>query len=361
MTKSESEKSKKLTLPRDKAGASAPPEEPEFAFFMPADQEAGDGQESVPSPVTTVGNIIFFCGVFSTIITLIWKFIPDTILPFAKTSLIGFSVITLARLFLSLLLPVAFFVFRYRIDDTKILGRNPGIGAVILSFLIGCPSALIFVSIHNLLVRFFIAAAIPLTLPAFFYASEDISTESRLLALAAAFIIPVLLQELFFRGLLFSVWPQSSAVFPKILLSGLLFTVFLQNPVDFIPLFLLGILLAYVRHATDHFLCPVITQISMLVTYWLFSSLLPYKDYITASVTGDLDSTSLYTAIAALVMSLLAFLPVLSQLRRMSHDAAKIARPQDETAAESLHGQFGWSFGLGLILFATSWVLLLGI
>lgn len=361
MTKSKSEKSKRLTLPKENAVGSAPLEEPEFAFFLPADQEQGNKQESVPSPVATIGNIVLFCAAFSTIITLIWKFMPDTILPFAKTSLIGFSVITLARLFLSLLLPIAFFVFRYHIEDTRILGRNPGIGAVILSFLIGCPSALILVSMHNLLVRFFIAKAIPLTLPDFFYASEDISTESRLLALAAAFIIPVLLQELFFRGLLFSVWPRSSAAFPKILLSGLFFAVYLQNPVDFIPLFLLGILLAYVRHATDHFLCPVITQISMLVTYWVFSSLLPYLDYITVSITGDLDSTSLYTAIAALVMSLLAFLPVLSQLRRMSRDAAKIARPQDETAAESLHGQFGWSFGLGLILFATSWVLLLGI
>ena len=361
MSKLESGKSKKSTSSNETPDSSAPNDEHEFAFFLPARQEQGDEQEFLPPSFATIGNVVLFCAVFSTILTLIWKFMPDTFLPFAKTSLIGFSVITLARLFLSLLLPIVFFAARYHIEDILIIGRNPGIGAVILSFLIGCPASLILVSLHNLLVRLFLAKGIPLILPAFFYGSEDISSESRLLAFAAAFIIPVLLQELFFRGLFFAVWPRSASVSPRILLSGVLFAVFLQNPVDFIPLLLLGILLAYVRHATDHFLCPVITQISMLLTYSVFSSLLPYLDYITAGVAGDLDSTALYTAIAALVMSLLAFLPVLSQLRRMSREAAKITNSQDDTGNRSIHGQFGWSFGLGIILFATSWVLLLGI
>lgn len=361
MTKLESGKHQKITPSKEAPDDSAPNEEQEFAFFLPAGQEQGDGQESLPPTAATIGNVVLLCAIFSTILTLIWKFMPDTILPFAKTSLLGFSVITLVRLFLSLLLPIIFFAARYHIEDTRILGHNPGIGAVILSFLIGCPASLIFVSMHNLLMRFFLAKGIPLVLPSFFYGSEDISYESRLLAFAAAFIIPVLLQELFFRGLFFAVWPQSASVSPKILLSGVLFAVFLQNPVDFIPLLLLGILLAYIRHATDHFLCPVITQISMLLTYCLFSSLLPYMDYITVGISADLDSTSLYTAIAALVMSLLAFLPVLSQLRRMSREAAKITYPTDGTGNESTHGHYGWSFGLGIILFATSWVLLLGI
>ena len=318
-------------------------------------------EKSYLSSTATIGDTVLFCAAFSTVISLIWKFLPDTILPFAKTSLIGFSVITLVRLFFSLLLPVMYFSFRFQIKDIRIMGRNPGIGAVILSFLIGCPTVLILVAMHNLLIRFFVSKGISLLLPAFFFASDDVSIESRLLVLAAAFVIPVLLQELFFRGLLFAVWPRSTAVLPKVLVSGLLFALFMQNPVDFIPLFVLGIILAYVRQVTDNFVCPVITLISMLVTYYMFSSLLPYLDYITVSVTTDPDSVSLYSAIAALVMSLLAFLPVLSQLRRMSHDTIRIAQIDKETGKESMRGQFGWTFGLGLILFATSWVLLLGI
>lgn len=319
-------------------------------------------QDSLQMPAATIGTVVLFCAAFSTVVTLIWMFLPDSILPFAKTSLIGFSVITLARLFLSLLLPILFFSVRYRIPDTLIVGRYPGIGAALLSFLIGCPASLILVAIHNLLIRLFVSKGIALVLPSFFFSSEDPSIESRLLALAAAFLIPVLLQELFFRGLLFSVWPRGHAVFPKILLSGFLFAVFIQNPVDFIPLFLLGALLAYVRQTTDNFLCPVITQIAMLVTYHLFSSLLPYTDYITVNITSDPDPVSLYTAAAALVTSLLAFLPVLAQLRRISYDTAQIAQYQEkEESMSDMRGQFGWSFGLGLILFAANWVILLGI
>ena len=323
---------------------------------------ADDEQDSLQKPAATIGAVVLFCAAFSTAVTLIWMFLPDSILPFAKTSLIGFSVISLVRLFLSLLLPILFFSIRYRIQDTLIMGRYPGIGAALLSFLIGCPASLILVAIHNLLIRFFVSKGITLTLPSFFFASEDVSIESRLLALAAAFLIPVLLQELFFRGLLFSVWPRGHAVFLKILLSGFLFAVFMQSPVDFVPFFLLGALLAYVRQATDNFLCPVITQIAMLVTYRLFSSLLPFTDYITVNISRDPDPVSIYTAAAALVMSLLAFLPVLTQLRRISYDAAQIAQYQEkEEVTSDLRGQFGWSFGLGLILFAANWVILLGI
>ena len=311
----------------------------------------------------TVGNVVLFCAVFSTAVTLLWKYLPDSALPFAKTSLIGFALVMLLRIFLSLLLPVLFFAFRYKLEDVRILGRNPGLGAILLSVLIGCPLSLILVSIHNLIVRLFIARGIALTFPAFFYVSSDTSLESRLLALFAAFLIPVLLQELFFRGLLFSVWPGSAARPLRILLSGFLFALFMQNPIDFIPLLLLGIVLAYVRQSTDNFLCPVLTQISMLLTYYLFSKLLPYTDYFSATVTNDTSLVSVYVAAAALVMSLLAFLPVLAQLRRISVEKERIDLIEDEkeTVSDSIRGQFSWSFFLGLILFAVNWVQLLGI
>jgi membrane protease YdiL (CAAX protease family) len=268
----------------------------------------------------------------------------------------------LLRMSFSLLLPVMFFAFRYKLEDARILGRNPGFGAVLLSVLIGCPMSLILVAMHNLIVRFFVAKGIALTLPAFFYVSADTSIESRLLALASAFLIPVLLQELFFRGLLFSVWPHSAARPLKILLSGFLFAVFMQNPVDFIPLLLMGIVLAYIRQSTDHFLCPVLTQISMLLTYCIFSSLLPYLDYISASISNDSSLVSVYVSAAALVMSLLAFLPVLAQLRRISIEKTQIdlLQEKNEDDSTSIHGQFGWTFLLGIILFAVNWVQLLG-
>lgn len=324
-----------------------------------------DGQKKIPPSLpraAMVGNAVLFCAFCSTVVMLVWRFLPDNALPFSKTSIIGFSLITLTRLFLSLLLPIVFFARRYRIQDKHLLGRYPGAGALLLSFLIGCPSALILVSIHNLLLRLWVTQGVSLALPAFFYATSDTSRETEILILITAFLIPVLLQELFFRGLFFSVWPQNASAAPKILLSGLLFALFMQNPVDFIPLLLLGFLLAYVRQTTGHFLSPVITQAAMLLSYYLFLPLITYQDYSPAIVAaGLLDTASLYTSIAALVMSLLAFLPVLAQLRRMSRDTEQIAVYSKETSKESIRGSFGWSFWFGLILFAAAWVIQLGI
>ena len=309
----------------------------------------------------TVGLVLCMCSFFSILLTLLWHFLPDTFFPFSKTSIIGFSLITLSRMLLCLLLPVIFFKYKFRIPEVKILGQNPGLGAILLSFLIGCPASVMMVSIHNLLGRYFLAKGMPLAQPAFSFISEDTSTESRLLVFAVAFLIPVLLQELFFRGLFFSVFPRKMAGYQRILLTALIFALFMQSPIDFLPFFLLGVLLGYIRQATNNIFCPIITQSAMLLTYVLFSHLLPVLDLTAVSDAADLNISSQYAAIAAPVIGLLAFLPVLAQFRRISRDTAQFSLQTPEETTVGLREHFGWSFWLGLLFFAASWVLLLGI
>jgi len=148
----------------------------------------------------TIGLIVCVCAFFSTVLTLVWLLVPASAFPFSKTSVIGYTVINLSRLILCLLLPVIVFTKMFRIPETKILGTNPGMGAFLLSLLIGCPASLMFVSLHNLLLRLFLVKGLSLAQPAFSFVSDDASIESRMLVFAVVFLIPILLQELFFRG-----------------------------------------------------------------------------------------------------------------------------------------------------------------
>jgi len=335
--------------------------EPDISTLNEASIPDGKDADAMLSHTPAIGPALLVLAFLNAGFTLGWMYLPDGILPFSKTSLIGYSVITISRLFLALLLPSIFFTGWYRLPDRRILGTYPGIGAFLFSFLIGIPASLITVAVHNLMTRFFVAEGISFASPAFSFVTEDTSSESKLLMYAVVFLIPILAQELFFRGFLFSIWPRSQGTLVKITLSALLFAMFMQYPEEFIPFFLLGLLLGYIRHATDNLLCPILTQISMVLTCFLFSRFLPWLDRDQIRSTADLDKVSLYTAIAVLTINIFTFLPVLANFRRISHDTDSYTNDPDTDPSVPIRGTIGWSFVISLILFAAVWVVLLGI
>ena len=313
-----------------------------------------------PAPLT-VGLVFGMTSFGSMLISIPWILLPDTFFPFSKVSVIGFSIVSLVRLLLCLLVPLVFFTYTHRMQEERLLGQNPGGGAILLSFLIGSPTALIMVAAHNLIGRFFLVRDFEIAGPAFSFVSEDTSRSVRLLLFFVAFLLPVLLQELYFRGLLYSLLPRKTAGYQRILLTAFLFAVFMLSPVDFVPFFFLGILLGYLRQATNSIICPIVTQIAMLITYTIFSRMLPIQDMSSLDAAVDLDLSFQYPAIAALLISLLAFLPLLAQIRRTSKDAEPFASQPPDAVTVRLREHFGWSFWLGLLFFAAVWVLLLRI
>lgn len=327
------------------------------------DASLSDGKdtEAMLSHTPALGPALLVMAFLNAVFTLVWIYLPDGILPFSKTSLIGFSVITLARLFLTLLVPALFFAYWYRLPDKRILGTYPGMGAFLFSFLIGIPASVIAVSVHNLLTRFYVLNGISFAAPAFSFVTGDTSDESRILIYGVVFLIPILVQEVFFRGLLFSVWPRPQGTLVKIVLGALLFALFMQYPEEFFLFFVLGLLLGYIRHATDNLLCPILAQISMVLTYGVFSRFLPWLDRTQIRSAADLDKVSLYAAVAVLIINLFTFLPVLSNFRRISHDTDSYSNDPDAGQTVPMKGTVGWSFVISLILLAAVWVILLGI
>lgn len=342
-------------------GAKPDSKAPDIPALNEASLPEGNETEAMLSHTPSLGPALLAMAFLNAVITLGWIYLPDGILPFSKTSLIGYSVITVARLLLALLLPAVFFTSWYRLPDKRILGTYPGMGAFLFSILIGIPASVIAVAVHNLCTRFFVLHDIVFASPAFSFVTEDVSSESRFLMYGVAFLIPILVQEIFFRGFLFSVWPRPQGTLVKITLSALLFALFMQYPEEFFLFLALGLLLGYIRHATDNILCPILTQISMVVTYSLFSRFLPWLDRAAIRSAADLDKVSLYAAVAVLTINLFTFLPVLSNFRRISHDTDGYTNDPDAPLKVPVKGTVGWSFVISLILLAAVWVILLGI
>lgn len=315
---------------------------------------------SIPAK-PTIGFVFGACALLSTVLLLAWYVIPDSVLTFSKTSLIGFSIISVCRLLICLLFPFVFIVSRYKIPEKRLFGINPGIGAYIISLLAGFPAMLLFVSIHNLASRFLLINNIFPPPPAIFFVSSDRSTEAILLSLIVGALLPILLQELYFRGLLFGVLPGQLAGFRGNVWISLLFAIYMLSPVDFFGYFLLGLLLGYIRTSTDNLFCPMLTQVSMVGFIYAFRSLLPYLNTSEIRSHIDIDPTLLYISITSIIMGSLCLFPIMTQFRRIADflRMEKIDDPPKERTPIREH--IGWAFWLGLLFFAGIWVLTLGI
>ena len=309
----------------------------------------------------TVGYVFGSMAFSGTILLLLWYFVPQSVLVWSKTSLIGFTIINLCRLLISILLPYVFFTSRYAIPDSEITGSNPGFGAVLHSLLAGLPAMLLFVAVHNLTARFMILRSVPVPQPAVFFTTRDASLQSTVLLVLIGGILPILMEEFFFRGLLTAILPASLYNRKGYVWIAFLFAVYALNPVDFAAVLMLGLLLGYIRYAFDNLFCCILTRLSMLGSYLVFRSLLPYMDTSVVRTEADIDSTVLYTAVTALIMGILILVPILSQIRRISGDL-KLERIDEEPKEDGrLRDHIGWTYWLGMLFFAGLWALTLRI
>ncbi len=327
--------------------------------------------ENVPESRTlapSIGSQIFaLCALFNLVITWGWRFLPEEWLSFSKTSLIGYSLITLLRLVLTLLLPTLWLAWRRPAKISRFMGKNPGAGAFILSFFAGIPAILIGIALHNLLLLYRQKLDIPIPLPSFIFTLKDTTLETTWLFILVVVLLPLILEELFFRGALFYTLPSTARSRWRILVSALFFAIYLQNPIDFFPLLLLGLLLGYIRHITNFLFCTVVTRVAMAITFFTFASLFPYTSQLT-TLEQNSQRTTLYTSTVVLVMSLCALFPILFQLQKFGREDARFfAKTADkenhisDKEDTSEKGSLVFSlllYSFGLIMFLANWVLL---
>ncbi len=304
-------------------------------------------------------RLFFLCALASTFVSFIWICMPDSTFSFSKTSLLGFFVISIFRVVLCLILPIVYVAFYADTHEKEIVGTNPGIGVFLMCLLLGCPAGILFVSTHNLSAYFFLSQKITVASPAYNYVSQDSSKLALVLLVLMAYVIPIIAQELFFRGVFWEIFQAKTNTRAQNVLAALFFSAYMLSPVDFLAFFLLGLVLGVVRRATNNVFCPILTQFGMLLTYFLSKEMLPYLDLTSVSSLIDLDTTVLYASLSALLISLLSFFPVFSQIQRCGEKPTSLSLPHEKAPSLTKLAVFSWPLALGLLLFAAQWVLLL--
>jgi len=310
------------------------------------------------------GPAFLFSSICLLLSFLASVYLPDKVWFFDKTSLIGFTLLSMLRYSFVVWVPVFFFTKYYRLPDQSILGENPGLGAFLLSALSGIPFAAIVIALSNLQTYFLVINRLSLPEAAFLYRPVDEgSPEMIALSVIATILLPVIAEETLFRGFFFASLRGVKREFLTVLLSALLFTAFSLDPVRIIPTFLTGLLLSFIRRNTGNVFCSMIARVSMLLFTFLVTDFLPLLDIRTIRGKADFDMTFVYTSVVVIVICIVGFLPVLSQLFQFGRDRVDVtSSDEDQENRRSLLSVIGGiPFFIGLLVIVCTWILLLGV
>ena len=301
-------------------------------------------------------NGLLWCAFSAALLLAGWKYLSDDFFPFAKNSLLGFSIITILGSLFCLFLPIFAFSYKYPELEKIAFGKWPGRTWIVYSVLLGVPAALIFTSIHNLTIFILIKGGHNVIFPAYLFPSGDLSALSMLLAFLTGILIPSIATELYFRGVFFAQLPPNVGMFVPIVLSAFFYALYMQNPVDFLPYFLQGILFAYLRKKSSNILCSIITAIVTPLFIWVFSSYYPSLPYYTFDF--ELGAWVLYTAAIALVSGFFILLILIKSIQKNSRKKNRTNSAQTIVRPDFRINNKGPSLFFTLAAFVCVWLLI---
>lgn len=313
----------------------------------------------LPASMPNIGMVLLGTFSLSYLIQWAWtSFSPDKLF-YDKTSLIGYAIITLVRI-LALLLVYVLITEHYHLDEHYTWGRNPGLGVFFMSFLVGIPAFILSSSAHNLFIFLELKLENPIPSQLYYYVTSENSMYSSLLLLVVGCVLPVLIEELFFRGLLYSVLPDKWWI--RIPVPALIGALFAVNQLEFIPFLIIGLCASMVRYYTDCTFCSIIARFCLFCMSILLSDIMPYQDPELVQNAIDFDRTTLYSSLIGLLIGFVMLLVLLRQLwyvRYSIKNEDKACDSEDgKPLAVPLHDHFHIDFFLGSAFLILCWITL---
>jgi membrane protease YdiL (CAAX protease family) len=254
-----------------------------------------------------------------------------------------------------ILLPTVLVILGGHIPTASLLGGKPRAGSVILAVTAGIPAAVVFQGMNNLLIYGLVKSGIHLPEPSAsgVAAGDNLFSQSWpiiVLVLLISVIMPGLIEELMFRGVILSAFSSTGAGAAAILWQAAAFAVFHAEPLFLLPPFLAGLMLATIRLRSDSLLPAILAHMSLNLSMLVLAPLLPQltAGYLTASA-GAANSL-LYASLIAACVAAVALVPLLVlishlQTRRPEHGRRLGIWPAD------------WKFGLAFIVLLVTMVI----
>lgn len=257
------------------------------------------------------GTALLVHALLSILLQFGWYLLPDGTWGIEKHGLTGYVLAIVAMQGLCILLPSLLAIGLHGVPGSLVVGRGPvGAGTVLLSLTLGVPAAVMLLSLNNAAVYLIARSGLALPLPILpvEYAAKGLSV-LLLLALSSA-VLPALLEELMFRGVMQSSMMAVGGRLSAVWLTAAAFAVFHSNPLFLVAPLGAGFILGYLRLHTDSLYPCIAAHLSLNLTIQLIQPLLPQ---LTANYFTRYAQTAepvLYASLAAFFLSAAVAIPL---------------------------------------------------
>jgi len=249
-------------------------------------------------------------------------------------------------------IPTILIIWFGRIQPSEISGGKARAGSLILALTAGIPAAVVFQGLNNLLIYALVKSGI--RLPASSTAFDDSSNllakplPVLLLIVLVSVIIPALVEELMFRGVILASLSSGGATISAVLLQAAAFALFHGDPLFLLPPFLAGWLLALVRRSSLSLLPAILMHLSLNLSLLALAPLLPTLTAEYASAASSGSFSLLYASLIAAFVAAVALIPLIvlitSQTPRQTRQARWQIWPAD------------WKFALAILILVATMV-----
>lgn len=307
------------------------------------------------------GYALFLCSLGTLIVYLIQWIITKSGILFNPTSLVGGFLVISFLVIMALLLPAAaLFVEKpsnENIKPTNAIGKNTGLGVVLLSMISGISIPLVTIPLHNFSTWICLKLEKSLVLPAFFIINDNTSSVESSLSYMTNTVIPAFGISLFFTGLMWSCFSEKDKKFAYIIIP-LSLAVFSLNPTDFLSLIVCGLWLCYLRSKSQNIIAPFSALIASGLMEMYITKYVESADITMLQVVSDMSPTILYSSVPSIIAGVILFAVFAKPLNEFGDTYKRDSKKRDEgiKPIESLRAGNGLALYIALIIFIVLWI-----
>lgn len=292
------------------------------------------------------GTLLLIHSLLSVLLQILWVGMPDGFAGISKSGLNGYVLAGVMMQSVCILIPVLFVLFWFEIPVDSSIGivkTTPG--GILMSITIGIPAAVVFIGLNNGFLYFISQMGIVLpsaSLPSW---TAFQGPRAFILVVMVSVLLPGIIEELMFRGVLQGSMQSEGGHFSAILLQAFAFSIFHVDPLFILAPFLAGMLLGFVRQRTGSIYSSILTHMSLNLSILVMQPILPRitSEYFTTTPSLQI----LYSSLTAAAIAAVALIPMILVFPSRSKGTAVIKEKLVFFPAD-------WKFVLGcLVLMST--------
>lgn len=297
------------------------------------------------------GTALLLHALLSIFMQFVWYLLPDDFGGLDKRGLTGYVAAIVWMQGVCVLLPAMLAVWWHAVPTEVVIGRRrPGMISILTALALGVPAAVMLVSLNNIAV--YLMARVGMPLPAAILPADYPSSglAAMLLLLAVSALLPALLEEMLFRGVIQGGLGLSGGAASAVLLTAIAFSLYHGDPLFLAAPFGAGVILGVVRRQTDHLFPCIAAHFSLNASIRLIRPILPRLTTEYLAGFAQTVEPVLYASIAAFFLSAAVVIPLTLMV-------GGLARRENRYAPRAVSLPADWKFWLAILLLVATIVM----